>query len=247
MIFFGEHCTVGFGDGMLGDVGDLLAYRQMWEPYIAAQLALWRDMNARFERTEFAKLCPPGIFENAQISKNLDATSQSYCASLALTRMMTSDTDPRGILPRWNAWANKSSAEILTSAVEMLKWHQSVVMQVGGPDKDRLVEIAKVWEISIVLPDLPSFSTQQEVISRIQGAYVATKGILGVIGYGAAENLKTAADVSQAVSEGLKDTAKSLPSTTKWIGIAAAVAAVFVGGALIVYYFPKKTPEPTLT
>lgn len=233
------------GSGALGDVGDLFAYRQEWEPFISAHLELWRDMNSRFENSEFSKLCPAGIFTNDKIPNTLDDTSRSFCASLSLTRMMTSSTDDRGILPRWNAWQNKSSSDIVVGAAQMLKWHQDVVLNVGGPDKDRLVDVAKQWDIKIKLPDLPSFSTQQEVIARIQGAYTATKGILQIIGYGTGETLETAGDVTLATAAGLKDTAQTFPSIAKWAGIAAAVTAVVVGGVLIVYYVPRRREEPT--
>lgn len=237
-IFLRGRRTTGFG---LSDVGDLLAYRQEWEPFIAAHLALWRDLNYRFENSSDVTKCPIGIFTNDQIPKDLDPVWQSWCATLALTRMMTSTTDPRGILPRWNAWAGKSSTEILAGAPDMLRWLQDVVMSVGGPDKVRLEENAKQWGIDIKLPELPSFSTQQEIIARTEGAYISTKGILQIIGYGAGETLKQAGDVTQAVAQGLTNTAKALPTTARWIGIAAAVTAVVVGGALIVYYVPRQT------
>jgi len=237
----------------LGDVGDLFAYRQEWEPFIKAHIDLWRNLNDRFEeaeRTSFVgntekKPCPAGIFTPDQIPAMSWGGGKSWCSALSLTRMMVSTTDPRGILPRWNAWNSKSSAQILAGAADMLSWLQSVVLQVGGPDKDKLLSIAKEWglESNIKLPELPSFSTQQEIIARTEGAYTTTKGLLQLIGYGAGEQILTAANVEQAVSKGLTDTAKELPQTTRWIGIAAVVTAVVVGGILIVYYKPRREPE----
>ena len=84
----------------------------------------------------------------------------------------------------------------------MLQWMQEVVMQVSGPDKDALVKIAKRWNVDVELPNLPSFSTQQEVISRIEGAYVTTKGVLQILGYGAAEVANKAADKTGVVLKG---------------------------------------------
>ncbi len=223
----------------LGDVGDLLAYRQEWEPFIAAHLALWRELNDRFENSPDVKRCPTGIFEDSAI-RNLDPTWRSFCASLVLTRMYTSNTHPLGILTQWNAWKGKSSAEILAGAPAMLKWYQDVVTRVAGPYKNDLMSIGDAWGLEIKLPDLPPFSVQQDVIARIQGAYTATKGILQIIGYGAGETIKLVGDTSQAVAEGLSDTAKALPKALPWIGIAAAVAIVAVGGALIVHYVPRQ-------
>jgi hypothetical protein len=237
---------IGVGDVGLSGVGDLLAYRQMWEPFIAAHLEQWRNVNELLESVPEAQKCPSGIFESAQI-QHLPPMTQSFCASLVLSRMYTSDTHPFGILPQWNAWAGKSSAEILAGAKSMLEWHQDVVMRVGGVDKDNLVSIADNWKIAVRLPDLPSFTTQQDIIARIEGAYVTVKGVLQIIGYGAGETLKMVGNVAQAVEEGLVDTAKQLPKTSRKIGIAVAVTAVVVGGALIIYYVPKRrtvAPRP---
>ncbi len=238
-IYYGGRKVISLG---LGDVGDLFAYRQEWEPFIKAHLELWRDMNNRFENSPDVTKCPSGIFTNDQIPKNLDPVWRSWCASLALTRMMTSTTDPDGILPRWNAWSNKSSAQILAGAPAMLKWLQDVVVTVGGADKDKLIDIGKAWGIEIQLPDLPTFSEQQDVIARTEGAYTTTKGILQILGYGVGETIKGAGDVAQAVSEGLKDGAKTLPKALNWALVAGAVAVAVVAGGLIIYYVPRKNP-----
>lgn len=247
-IYYGGQRVIRLGMGGIGvgDVGDLLAYRQEWEPFITAHLELWRNLNALLENASDAKQCPAGIFTDAQIDKNLNSTAHAFCASLALSRMYTSNTHPLGILTQWNAWKDKSSGDIVAGAAAMLSWHQAVVMRVGGADKDDLIKISKLWGVDIQLPDLPSFSTQQEIIARIQGAYITTKGVLQIIGYGIGEALSATADVSQAVAQGLTDTAKALPSTAKWVGIAAAVAVAVVGGALIVYYVPHRSSPPRL-
>ena len=223
----------------VGDVGDLLAYRQMWEPFIAAHLALWRDVNDRFENSPDVSKCPAGIFTNSQI-QNLAEPWKSWCASLAYSRMMVSTTNPDGILPRWNAWAGKTSAEIVAGAPQMLGWLQSVVMQVGGADKNRLALIGQTWDIDIKLPDVPTFDAQQDVISRIQGAYVATKGVLQILGYGTGATITQAADAAQAVAQGLTDGAKALPKALNWALIAGAVAVAVVAGGLIIYYVPRQ-------
>lgn len=234
----------------LGDVGvgvwpgDLLAYRQEWEPFIAAHLALWRHLNNLFEGADAAKQCPAGIFTDAQI-QNLSPAMRSYCASLALTRMYTSSTDASGILTQWNVWAGKSSDEVLAAAGVMLKQQQDTVLRVGGPYKDDLLRIAKFWNLDVQLPDLPTFSTQEDIISRIEGAYVSAKGVLELVGYGAGGVMTTVSDTAQAIAQGLSDTAKAVPKAISnpltWIGIAAVVAVV--GGALIVYYHPNQQPR----
>jgi hypothetical protein len=223
---------------------DLLAYRQQWEPFIGAHLNLWRYLNSIFEAVPAAQQCPQGVFTAAAV-QSLDRATQQFCASLALTRIRTSATDPGGILPQWNAWSGKSSAEILAGASSMLQWHQGVVLRVGGEYKDDLVKIAKLWNITgLELPPVPEFSTQEAIIAHIEGAGLAAQGLLQIIGYGSGQVLVGAADTASAVAKGMRDTAKALPGVIgnpwTWIGVAAVV--VVVGGALVVHYLPA--PEP---
>jgi len=234
--------------GTLGDgavwPSDLLAYRQQWEPFIAAHLNLWRYLNSIFERVPAAQQCPAGLFTT--IPPALDAATQQFCASLALTRIRTSDTDPGGILPQWNAWANKSSAEILAGAPVMLKWHQDVVLRVGGEYKTDLVKIAKLWNITgIELPPVPEFSAQQSVIARIEGDGLAAQGLLQIIGYSAGKVLVGAADTAAAINQGLSDTAKNLPKVigSPWVWFGVASVAIIVGGVLVAHYVPAPSPH----
>lgn len=235
----GRPVALGLGDG---SVGDLLAYRRAWEPFIAGHLELWRHLNEILEQTQIARdICPAGIFDPSQIRGN--RAEASLCADLLLTRIRTSPTSPEGILPQWNMWKDVSDTDMVAGAKLMLEWHQNVVMKVGGLMKDDLTRIAALWQIPIRLPDLPPFSLQQEIIARIEGAFLATKGTLKLIGYAAGETLKLAGNTGEAVAEGLSDTAKALPKTVTnplvWFGVAIAVA--LVGGALIVYYVPRRS------
>lgn len=235
--------AIGLGDAW---PGDLLAYRQEWEPFIAGYLAQWRYVNQMLEGIPAAKQCPAGIFNVSQI-QGLDPTMRSYCASLAISRQYTSATDPSGILPQWNAWANKSSAEVLAAAGTMLKWHQDVVMRVGGPYKDQLLQIAKMWNLDVELPDVPTLSQQQDIIARIEGAYTTAKGVLELVGYGVGGELTMVADTAQAVAQGISDTAKKLPSAvpTGWVWVGVAAVVVLAGGALLVYYHPRSAQPAT--
>jgi len=229
----------------VGDVGDLLAYRQEWDPYIGAQLALWRNLADLLESLPDTKQCPPGIFTKAQIPPS---ANQEFCSSLSLARIRTSNTDPGGILTQWNAWKDKSSADLLAGASSMLKWHQDVVMRVGGPYTQELIALSKLWNIPLHLPDVPSFSLQQEIRARIEGSYISTKGVIELIGYSAGELLGEVHDMVEATTVGLTETAKGLPKTLHWAGIAAAGTAALVVGALIVYYVPRKQQiEPSHT
>jgi hypothetical protein len=225
----------------LGDVGDLLAYRQEWEPFIEAHLGLWRYLNGLLESIPESQKCPAGIFDPAQIN-GLDTTTKAFCASLDLTRIRISDTNPGGILHQWNLWKDKPSIDLVAGADIMLKTYQETVTRVAGAYKDELLQIAKLWKISIQLPDVPTFSRQQEIIARIEGAYISTKGVLQILGYGVGEVLEGATDQAQAAFKGLKETAKGLSDavTSPWtlIGISAVLAVV--GGGLLIYYAPRR-------
>lgn len=240
-IYYGGRKVISLGlRGVgLGDVGDLLAYRQEWEPFIAAHLNLWRDLNARLEAVSDAKNCPPGIFTAAQV-QTLSDTLRAFCSALALTRIRTSDTDPGGILTQWNAWKDKSAADMVAGAATFLQWHQNVVMRVGKDYAKDLLQIAQAWNIPVQLPDVPSFSAQQELKARIEGAYVTAKGVVQLIGYSAGELLGEARDLTDAVAKGLTDGAKAIPKALNWALIVGAVAVAVVAGGLIIYYVPRQ-------
>lgn len=236
--------ALGLGDG---DVGDLLAYRSAWEPYVAAHLELWRKVNEALESTTIAKnVCPPGIFDPSQIKGT--EVEAAFCGHLLISRIRISSTNPGGILTQWNAWQGKSAADMAAGARTMLEWHQRTVLEIGGPMKDQIVRIAELWKIPIQLPDVPPFSLQQQIIARIEGAFIQAKGALKIIGYAAGETLKVAGSTGEALAEGLSDTARAIPKVAAspfvWIGVAAVVA--IVGGALIVYYVPRRAPQPAL-
>lgn len=234
----GRPVALGLGDG---DVGDLLAYRQAWEPFIAGHLELWRHINEILERTQIARdVCPKGIFNPDQIRGN--PAEAALCADLLLSRIMTDPTSPGGILHRWNQWKDRTSSEIVSGAKLMLETHQNTVTWVGGPAKNDLVRIAALWKIPVQLPDLPPFSLQEQIIARIEGAFLATKGVLSLFGYAAGDMLVEASDAAVAGAKDLKDTASRVvdraTSPVLWIGVALAVAVV--GGVLVVYYVPRR-------
>lgn len=237
-IYYGGRRVIRLG---LGDAGDLLAYRQEWEPFVEAHLGIWRYLNGLLESIPEAQKCPAGIFDMAQIS-NLNSTERAFCASLDLTRIRISDTNPGGILHQWNLWKDKPSIDLIAGADIMLKSHQETVMRVAGAYKDELLQITKLWKIAVQLPDVPTFSRQQEIIARIEGAYITTKGVLQVLGYGIGEVLEGATDQAQAAAKGLKETAqgisKAITSPWTWIGVSAVLAVV--GGGLLVYYAPRR-------
>lgn len=243
---FGETlCLGGVPVVGFGDVGptDLFMYRRMWEPFIAEHLALWRALNDNLENSADTQKCPAGVFTSDQIA-NLEPALRAFCNALSVTRARVGDT-PDGILPQWNLWSGKSSSEILAAAAVMLKQQQDVVARVAGSYKDDLLKIAKYMGIAIQLPPVPSFSTQQSVISQIEGAYTTVQGVLQIAGYGTGSTLVWVGNQTKAATEGLTDTIKgageAVRSSWTWIGIAAVLAVV--GGVLVVYYVPRSKPE----
>lgn len=236
--------VIGVGDPFTTWPSDLLAYRQEWDPFIAAHVAIWRHLNDLFEGTEAGKQCPPGVDPN--LLQKLDPTTQSFCASLILTRMRIDESNAGyGIPAQWNAWRDTPASEILAGAGAILKWHQDVVARVAGAYKDELLKIAQIWNLNVELPSVPTFTTQQAIIGAIEGAYVTAKGVLQIAGYAAGTTLQWAGSQSQALVEGLTDTVKAVPkalsSSWTWVGMAAVLA--LVGGALVVYYVPHRKAD----
>jgi hypothetical protein len=246
VIFLGGRAVPGFALGeptWLGDgsVGDLLAFREEWEPYIAAHLALWQKMNDLFEGAPAASNCPTGT-DDSTINPNLSPGEHAFCASLLQTRRAISYTDPGGIPYQWNAWRGKTSSEILNGADSMLKQQQSVVEWVSGPMKDTLVKLGQFWKIAIELPDVPSFADQSHVIARIEGAWISLKGVVQMFGYAAGETVKKVGSWAEATAEGLSETVRAIPkaigSPWTWVGVAAVIAVV--GAGLVVWYVPRR-------
>lgn len=230
---------LGMGDVGVGDVGDLLVYRQTWEPFVAAHLELWRALNEILENAPEAQKCPAGVSAASKI-QSLPPATRAFCTAISLTRARISNTDPGGILTQWNAWKDKSSADMLAGAGSMLEWLQSTILRVGGSYKNELVDIAKFYDVPVRLPNVPSFSRQQEIIARIEGAYITTKGVLQIVGYNTLQTLQSVGNVAQAVGEGLRDTAHALPKAIPTIGVVAAIAVAVVGGGLLIYYVPRR-------
>lgn len=229
----------------LGDVADLLAYRREWEPFIGAHIKLWEYVNGILEGMPMADNCPRGIFTEADISQSLSVVERNVCSYLLWSRVYSSSTHPLGILSQWNAWKGRSSAEMVAGADTFLRSHQDVVMTVGGDLTKKLLEIGRNLKFEIELPEVPEFTEQQLLRAQIEGAYITTKGVLQILGYGANETLKMVGDVSEAVGDGLSATARKLPQAVPtpwtWIGVSAVLAVV--GGVLLVYYVPRRKPS----
>jgi|HubBroStandDraft_2_1064218.scaffolds.fasta_scaffold153070_2 hypothetical protein len=246
-VVFHRGRAVMYGSLGVGDFGDawpsdLLAYRREWEPFVAAHVALWRYLNSLFESTPTGQKCPPGVDQSAL--NVFDPNTKAFCSSLMLTRLRGGDnsqTKPPSISAMWDAWRDKSASDILIGADKMLKQQQDVVRTVAGQYKDELLEIAKFWKLEIKLPDVPTIDTQGQIIAKIEGTYVAAKGILQLAGYATGTTLAWTATQTAALTEGLTDTVKALPKAISspwlWVGVTAVVVAI--GAGMVVYYVPK--------
>jgi hypothetical protein len=232
------------GVGDFGDVwpSDLLAFRREWEPFVAAHIALWRYLNSLFESTPAGQKCPAGVDQSTL--DTLDPNTKAFCSSLMLTRLRGGDnsqTKPPSISAMWDAWKDKSASDLLMGAATMLGQQQDVVKTVAGQYKDELLEIAKFWKIDVKLPDVPTIDTQQQIIAKIEGTYLAAKGILQLAGYATGTTLQWTATQTAALTEGLTDTVKALPKAISspwlWVGVTAVIVAI--GAGMVVYYVPR--------
>ena len=251
LVRLGGRPVIGFGFVGEADAGDLFAYRRMWDPFILDHVRLWLKVNDALESTSLARQqCPPGITD-AQIQQLQTDTAKQLCTALNTTRSAVDPTN--GILAQWNAWAGRSSSDIVSNAEKMLRQQQAVVALVSGRLSDELVQIGQDWTIPIELPNLPELSVQQLVISRIESAFTTVKGVLQVAGYvarnvaGATSNaVHFVADQTKAVAEGLTSTIKALPKVAETVGtrvgITAIVMLALTGAGLLLYYVPRAPP-----
>jgi hypothetical protein len=188
--------------------GDVLAYRQTWDPYVMGIVralyacgALWTTKDPSIDLTHFA--VPP------------DATTISIYASGL-------KTDGDGLLAQWNKWAGIPDWVVITDAQNILLDLQNTVQSAGQYYAAEL----KKYCPGIALPTPPGFDMQAQTIGRLEGLGIVAHGLLQLMGIGASGALETAG----AIGGGIVAAAKKTLDFTPWL----VGGAVVIAGAYIV-------------
>jgi hypothetical protein len=197
--------------------GDVLAYRRTWDGYVLgiarAELtcaAAWRA--GQGDTSGFA--VPPSA-----------SVIESYASGF--------ETQANAIMTQWNAHAGLSDADIVIRAADILTYQQTAIMNVVAYSVQDLQRYCP----KIVLPPVPSFDLQSEVIGRIEGLGILSHGVLQLIGVGAGGALDTYQQIgTKALSAGEK-VGSILSSPWPWIAV--GLVALAYGAGVIAPLIPK--------
>jgi hypothetical protein len=147
-------------------VGDVLAYRRMWDPYV---LSVARALLAAGDAWEHRS---PGINENI-LSPAAAGNPKTFDRIAAAYRQYAQD-----LMSSWNAHAGLPSQDIFLQSSAILADEQAVVDRIGSFYLPQLRRDAP----GLSLPDPPSFDLQRSVVAELEGAGIAAKGILHIVG-----------------------------------------------------------------
>jgi len=115
----------------------------------------------------------------------------------------------------WNQYAGSSSQDILLSAASMLKGYQDSVLHAGqaivGIKRDCPAIAAKI-------PAPPSLAEQAQIHARLDGAGIATSGVLSLLGVGLNGALTTVESPFVAVGQA----AQKIGKIPTWVFVAGA-------------------------
>jgi hypothetical protein len=199
-LFRTTHRPVGLG--LLGIVlpGDVLAYRNAWQPYVFASIAQM-------------SLCAQAI-DNILAS---DPQGGVYDIFRGEAQALHQAADGNGlILQWWNKFAGMTDDQIVAGAADILRGHQTTVIEVN-----RLRNVAIEFGCTQGWPDPPSYFDQLRIIDRIEGLGILAKGELSIAG-------KAANQFVNFIDRKTNQLADTL--TSPWfLGGAVAIGATLLG------------------
>jgi hypothetical protein len=199
--------------------GDVLAYRSMWDPYVMGMLRAMKSTGDAF----------------VAVSQNPPA---GYTAQTLLTYGTSLQNEADALLKLWNLYAGLDSASILLRAGDIVKTYQDVVQRVS---KVRVDPLFKQFSVVKKLPSPPDTNVQDQVISRLEGLSLATKGFLQLFSVGAADDLKSVGQATGTIVAGavagagnaIAPVAHSIWEIVPW-WVWAAGGVLLVGAGIVV-------------
>jgi hypothetical protein len=194
-------------------VGDVLAYRKMWDDYVMQSIRAINDCADSFDAV--AKNPPPG-YTAQQLSDN--AAAYRKVASL--------------YLQDWNQFAGTSDLDIIVQSTIILTTQQDLVKRIGA------MHTTDTLCTKLLAIDPPSLDLQNEVLSRLEGQGIIAHGILQFFTKSTTTGLEVVAKDVVAPITGAA--AKTLWDIVPWWGwvAGAGVALVMVGPSIAMVAAP---------
>lgn len=209
---------------MVATPGDVLAYRQAWDPYVMSTL---RGLTLTADEFDGVSKNPPAGFTAAQLS----GMAASY-RSVA-----------NAYLAAWNAYAGQSPEVIVLGAADALASFQETVKKVGSM---RASPSFRQWYNGPALEPPPSADAQRAIISELEGTSLVARGFLDVLTGSATSGLTVIAEdagkVAGGVVKGAGGVGKSLLGAVfdalPWWGWAGLGLAGYAGLTVVVKASP---------
>lgn len=149
------------GLGLFGIVlpGDVLAYRNAWQPYVLASLTAMQTCAQAIDN----------ILANAP-------QGGAYDIYRGEAQALHQAADGNGLIVQWwNKFAGMTPDQIVAGAPDILRGHQTVVIEVN-----RLRNVAIEFGCRTGWPDPPSYIEQLRIIDRIEGLGILARGELAI-------------------------------------------------------------------
>ncbi len=207
--------------------GDVLAFRQMWDPYVSAIYnAMLACSNAWSSAAAGSNTPTSGsVINTAQFAVPPDATTLKLWASGMAQDAATLQT-------QWNYYqglvtTSAGAAQFMSIAPDVLQFFQATVLHAG---QYYVPEIQKNCPgIGASIPAPPTFDVQSQVIGQIEGLQLIAKGALGFLGIGTSGALEFYKRLGQKGEQVIDTTTNNLPLILgAGIALGAAVVAVEV-------------------
>lgn len=205
----------GLGSGLVTP-GDVLAYRQLWDPYVKAVAAACVNCAAAWNAAA------AGQSPNTPINTSQFATPPTPQTETLWAQSQQGNYD--SIDAQWNAYAGSSDYEIVLGASEMLLFYQKTILQIGQYYVPQLQRDCP----GIVLPEPPTSSAQAYVIGQIEGLGILAHGALQLLGIGAGGALETLGAAASTAKHVVDKAADAIGSPFFWL------AVTVVGGAILI-------------
>jgi hypothetical protein len=197
---------VGFG--AITTPGDVLAYRNLWDPYVVGTLQ--------------------GINQCGDVLLAVSANPPAGISAQTLVDMGNNYHDlATKYLAEWNQFAGLQDIDIVAQGGLILTTFQDIVQRLGKLRADPSFSTYCVSK----MPDPPSLDVQKAVLSRIEGLGILAHGVLQFFVSSETEGLKV---VASDVGKGAKDVIKALPIPWYvWVG--AGLAVVWIVPKLLAF------------
>jgi len=194
-------------------VGDVLAYRNLWNDYVMNSI---RAINACADSFDAVANNPPAGYTAQQLHDN--AASYRKVADL--------------YLQDWNQFAGKSDVDIIAQSTIILNAQQDLVKRIGA------LHTSDTMCKSLLDIQPPSLDLQNEVLSRLEGLGLVTHGALQFFTVSTTTGLQVVAhDVAKPIVEQATKTIWDVVPWWGWVA-GAGVVLVIVGPSIAVAAAP---------